>query len=253
VDLRLFARVLWRFKLVVGAGFLLAVCLAVLTVAKVDLSHGTPRLAPRTQPLYASQATLLVTQNGFPWGSAIQQFTTAGSGQSPVPAGDLGRLTSLANLYVQLANSDAIRKLVVQKAPKPASILATQNYSFSPTYYSSPLPMLTITGTSTSRRNAIATAQIGVDVLTAYLKQQQVAANIDDRQRVVLQELVSPRKTTVVNATKKTLPVVVFLTVMLAVTGLAFVLENLLPRMPKAATPASAEAAPVLDTARRSA
>jgi hypothetical protein len=252
MDLHLFARVIWRFKYVVLGGLLVAVVLGVMTVAKIDLSQGRPHLTPRTEPVYASAATALVTQSGFPWGSAVQQYATPNPGASPVPAGDLTRLTALTNLYVQLANSDAIRRLVATKAPRGSTITASQNYSVSPSFYSTALPILTITGTSTTRAGALATAQAGVDVLVGYLRDQQRAAGIADGQRVVLQELQSPRAVAVINGTKKTLPVVVIFTVMLAVIGLAFVLENVRPRAPIKII-AGAEVEPRLDSARRTA
>jgi hypothetical protein len=249
MDLALFKRVLWRFRAVVAVGFVLAVLLAILTVSRIDLAHGG--LAPKTPPIYAASAGLLITQPGFPWGSAVQDYTPSSDGQAPAPAGDLGRLSALTNLYVQLANSDVIRLAVIRRAPKGATITAVQNYSYSPSFYSTALPILTISGTGTSRRQAIATTQLGVNILVGYLKRQQDAAGIEQNRRVLVQELQRPRKTVVVNATKKTLAIVVFLTIMLAVTGLAFVLENLLPH-PKAAV-AKPEATPQLDTARRSA
>jgi hypothetical protein len=252
VDLRLFGRVLWRFRFVVGVGFLLAVSLAVFTIDKVDVSHGFPKLTPRTQPVYSSNATLLITQPGFPWGSAVQQYVPSSSGQSSVPVGDSNRLTGLAGLYVQLANSDVIRALIAKKAPRGGKILASQNYVFSPSYYSTALPIITITGLNTTRGTARATAQAGADALIGYLTDQQKAAGIRDSDRVVVQELARPRKTLVANGPKKTLPIAVFLTVMLAVSGFAFVLENLRPRTAvKAVVAAPAE--PLLDSARRSA
>src|SRR5215470_1393727 len=103
MDFHLFGSVLWRFRYLVAAGLVVALLLSVLTVAKL------PSFAPRTPPVYASHATLLVTQTGFPWGSAVQQYSQSPTGEGGlVPAGDLTRLTNLANLYVQLANSDLI-------------------------------------------------------------------------------------------------------------------------------------------------
>jgi DNA-binding protein Fis len=254
VNLRLFAAVLWRFKYVVAGGCAIAILLSVLSIAKVDLSHGVPRLTPRTQQIYASSAALLVTQSGFPWGSAVQSYySSAGSKSSPVPAGDLNRLTALANLYVQLANSDVIKSIVARHSPAGGHLItASQNYSFSPSYYSSALPIVTINGTGTTRANAILTTQAGVDALSSYLRRQQNSARISDAQRVVLQEIQRPRLTTVMNPTKKTIPAVVFLTIMLAVVGLAFVLENLRPRANET-TPLRQDVEPVVDAARRSA
>jgi hypothetical protein len=255
MDLRLFGRVFWRFKYLVAGGFVLAVVLGIFTVAKPDFSHGAPRLVPRTKALYGSTATLLVTQSGFPWGSAVQAYTTDGGQNSNVPAGDLGRLTALANLYVQITNSDIIKNAVARRGPAPSDISATQNYSISPSYYSTALPTLTLAGTSDTPAKALAVTQSGVDSLVNYIQQNQRAAKISDNQRVVIQELQRPDKTTVVNGTKKTLPIVVFITIMLAVTGLAFVLENLMPRLPQRpeSLDASADAEPLVDGVRRSA
>lgn len=246
MNLHLFARVLWRFKYVVAAGFAVALLLSVLTVAKL------PSLKPRTPTLYGSSATLLITQHGFPWGSAVQQFTPTGGRQAAVPAGDLDRLTALANLYVQLANSDIIRRMVAQRAVVAGKVAATQNYSISPSYYSTPLPVLTMNGTSTTPANALAITQAGVDALSDYLKGEQRSSGIAVVERVVVQELQRPRTTSVVQGTKKTLPIAVFFTVMLAVTGLAFVLENLRPRVPLMMV-AGSDAESVTDRTRRSA
>ena len=247
MDVLLFGRVLWRFKFVVLGGFVLAVALAVLTVVKIDTAHGAPFIAKRTAPLYSSSATLLITQSGFPWGSAVQGYTTSPSA-GPVANGDLSRLTSLANLYVQLANSDIIRTLVAKKAPSTLALFASQNYSISPSFYSTPLPIVTLTATSRTGALAVADAQASANVLKTYLRQQQNAAGIDSSKRVVVQELQAPKKAVVVNTTKKTLPAVVFLTIMLAVLGLVFVLENMRPRV---AVSSVSEAEPLLDVGTR--
>jgi len=256
VDLHLFGRVLWRFKYVVAGGFTIAVLLAIFTVAKLDF-HGVPHLAPRKAPIYQSSADLLVTEAGFPWGSAVQTYTPAGEGNSS-PTGDLGRLTSLANLYAEFANGDQIEALAARKAPHGGTISATQMFYTNPALYTTPLPIVTITGSASTPANAIATARAGVDALMGYLTRQQSTANIPSEHRVVLQEIRRPDKTTVANPPKKTLPIVVFLTVMLAVIGLAFVLENLRP-VPKTialradADQLRAEAEPLSESARRSA
>jgi hypothetical protein len=229
LDLKLFARVFWRFRYLMAAGGVLAVVQSVLTIAKPDLSHGYPSLALRSAPVYSSSSTLLLTQPGFPWGSAIQQYAPTGVGKTTTPAGDLGRLTALANLYVQLVNSDILKERVLVRDPSARTISATQNYSVSPSFYSSPLPIMTLSGYSSTPARARQATEAGVAVLTDYLTQQQTAAGIPDAQRVVLEEIQLPRKTTIVNPTKKTLPAVVFLTIMAAVVALAFVLENLRP------------------------
>jgi hypothetical protein len=252
MDLARFGRVLWRFKYIVVAGCIVGVFLSVLTIAKITVSHGRPHLVTRTRSLYASSATVMVTQSGFPWGSALQQYSAPGPHNAPSAVGDLGRMTALAGLYVQLANSDVIRALAERKAPPGGVFSATQNYAFAPSFTSSALPIITMRGINVSPAAAVVTTQAAVDALSNYLRQQQSAAGLADAQRVVIQELQRPRAAAVVNPTKKTLPVVVFLTIMLAVIGLVFVLENLRPRVPKALA-LRPEVEPLIDGARRSA
>ena len=93
-------------------GFVLAVALAVLTVVKLDTAAGAPFIAKRTAPVYSSSATLLITSPGSPGAARCRR--TRRVPVQPVANGDLTRLTALANLYVQLANSDIIRTLVAK-------------------------------------------------------------------------------------------------------------------------------------------
>ena len=180
----------------------------------------------------------------------MQAYTTSPGGDGPVANGDLTRLTALANLYVQLANSDIIRTLVAKKAPSTLALFASQNYSISPSFYSTPLPIVTLTASSRTGALAVSDAQASANVLKTYLRHQQNAAKIDPSNRVVVQELQTPKKAVVVNTTKKTLPAVVFLTIMLAVLGLVFVLENLRPRVAVSSVSRS-EAEPLLDVGNR--
>ncbi len=252
MDLSLFASVIWRFKYLIVGGLVVASTLSVLTIAKVDLGAGAPYLSARVAPRYASNATVLVTQPGAPWTSAVQQYRQSSSGGDSVPIGDLGRLTTLANLYVQIANSDIIKAMVARTAPAGGTVSAAQNYSFSPSYYSSALPIMTLTGTGKTRADAITTTRAGVTAMIRYLTEQQRQAGIKGEQRVVIQVLQQPHNTVVVDGPKKTLPVVVFLTVMLAVVGLAFALANVRPRV--AERPAVVSDPELLvDSARRSA
>ena len=228
MDFGLYARVLWRFRLLVGLGFVAAGLLAVLTVAKI--SPGVPpKFAARQQPTYRSVATLLLTQPGFPWGSAIQSYTTP-KDSPPVAVGDAARMTGLTNLYVALANSDAVKQLRRHLSRLKGKTTAAASYATLPSGYEVALPEMTLTGTSDSRAHATALTRAGIDAFRKYLAGQQDAAHIPKNQRVVIQALglTPPAK---VGGPKKTLPVVVFLIVMMAVVGLALVLENIRPRV----------------------
>ena len=67
MDLSLYGRVIWRFRWLVVLGLILAIALAVLSVAKVS-SHG---LSYRKHEVWQSSTTVLLTQHGFPWGRAV--------------------------------------------------------------------------------------------------------------------------------------------------------------------------------------
>ena len=67
MDLQLYARVLWRFRFVVAVGTALAIGLAFMSYYKVSFSDGVS-VTYREGEVWRSDATLFVTQPGFPWG-----------------------------------------------------------------------------------------------------------------------------------------------------------------------------------------
>ena len=71
MDLGVYLRIFSRFKLLLLAGLAFATLAAVLTVAHVSFSGGTPSIDFRQGVEYQSGSTLLVTQEGFPWGRAV--------------------------------------------------------------------------------------------------------------------------------------------------------------------------------------
>ena len=64
-----------------------------------------------------------------------------------------------------------------------------------------------------------------------YVRDEQRAGAVAPSKRVVLQLVKRPTKATLAQGRSMTTPLVVFMTVMLAVFGLAFLLENLRPRV----------------------
>ena len=107
MDLRLFGRVIWRFRLIIAAAFVVAIALAVLSAYQVSVSNGLV-LKARKATFYKADATLLVTEPGFPWGYADQPYRVIGKATTPVLHGDQARLTNLAQLFAEYANSDAV-------------------------------------------------------------------------------------------------------------------------------------------------
>jgi hypothetical protein len=229
MDLRLFARVIWRFRIVVAAGFVLAIGLAVLATAQVRLQNGFS-LKYRTPTFYKADSILFVTQNGFPWGSAVQPYLNSGGSLNAatapaIPVGDQVRLTNLAQLYAQYTNSDVIRRMLARSG-NLVGVVNAQPMITNPNVGAPTLPLLDVSATASSAAAARGLAQAATDALDRYITGQQQAARIQPSDRVVIQELQRPRQVTVTQKPKKTVPILVFMTVMLGMIGLAFVLDN---------------------------
>ena len=234
MDLRVYFGVVWRFKLLVVMGVVLALALAILSVVRVT-SHG---FVYRQAELWSSTTRLGVTQNGFPWGRLFAQEPGLNGTSTPVeegnkvgdiPIADPNRFKDLAIFYAEIATSDPVRRIMLKDGPIRGKIVAApvvvqSNYT---------LPLIDLTAIATSPRGAIRLAQRGSSALDTYLRTRQQANKVPATDRVVLQELLSPRRAKIFAARSKTMPVVIFLAVMFGTIGLAFLLENLRPRARK--------------------
>jgi len=233
MDLPLYFRVLWRFRLLVLPGFVLAIALAVLAYGKVDVKHGF-KITPRRTPVFHVDALLLVTQRGFPWGASQQLYVPGdvAKGLPPVPVGDFSRMSGIAMIYSQLADSDTVRALTQLKPAKSEKVL-TSPYAPASAPPGTVLPMVALSADAASPARAAALVNSRIAAFQSYLVAQQSKANLSESKRVVVQVLLGgdPATAIVISGKKKTLPIVVFLAVMIAVTGLAFMLENMRPRV----------------------
>jgi len=238
MDLALYFRVLWRFRVLVLAGFVLGAALAYVSYSRTEV--------------YQADTLLLVTQKGFPWGrTVIPADPTTGTGptsasQSGGPQyADPTRFESLAVFYAQLANSDPIQteiqkgmtheERLTEKLQATASLPDTS-------VYNGVLPFIDMQGLAERPATAVALSSRGANLLQRYIEGQQAAAGISPNGRVLLEVVKRPGKVLVVSGRKKTLPIAVFLTVLIAAIGAAFVLENLRPR-PVLVSEENAEAA----------
>jgi hypothetical protein len=232
MDMRLYFRVLWRFRLLALFGFMLAVALAFLSIVKVASVDGHPTLTYRDGEKWASYTKLFVTQKGFPWGYSVTPNADAIDPTAP-PSGvglrfaDQSRFTNLAILYAQLATSDPIRKIMREDGPvngvvMAAPVLALNNPG-------NPLPIISLAGVSSSPAGAEALAVRITAAIQEYLRRQQVANHIPAADRIEVQVLEVPRAAVLFQGRSKTLPIVVFLALITATVGLAFVLENVRP------------------------
>jgi hypothetical protein len=216
VDLRVYSRVVWRFKWLVIAGLLVALVLATISYAKFDFSGGTPHLTPRGVVVWESSGLLNVTQSGFPDGSVT-------------PGTDPNRFPLLATLYSQYISSDPVRRIIRRHTPTSGVGQVTASPLRGPG--GDVLPFLTVTAAATSASTAERLAQVGIDALRSYIDQEQAASRVVGGNRVVLQELRRPSSATILSGRSKVRPIGVFVIVLLFVLATAFVLENVRPRL----------------------
>jgi len=244
VDFHLYARVLWRFRVLVVVGFLLATALGILSIVKVS-SDG---VTYRQKQLWSTDLRLLVTQKGFPEGRLYAQQPSP-TGETPettgdgTPVADPGRFNTLAILYAELATSDPVRKLMARDAAlrrliTRGQIIATPLRDDQSGVL---LPLIDLVAISESPRGAQDMALGSAKALNTYISGQQRANKVPLADRVVVQTIVQPRRVQLFQPRSKTMAIVVFLGVMFATVGLAFVLENARPRKPSIGVSTDAE------------
>lgn len=204
--------------MVVVIGVILAMLFAFLAVARVDWREGS--VSYRSHELWQNSAQLLLTQPGFPEGRSVFPSTAQSTG-SPTYA-DPGRFVSLADLYAQIATSDAVRRKMLAEGPIDGTVQAAAQLSAS----GNPTPIVNIFGKSDTPAKATALARRATNALLAYLETQQAVASIPESQRVDIQVLKVSDSPILVEPRKKTLPVIVFLAVLTITVAFAFMLEN---------------------------
>jgi hypothetical protein len=231
MDLQLYMTVLWRFRALVAIGVVLAVVLGGLSMFKVSLDGSSPKLEYREQEVWRSDATMFVTQQGFPWGRVQVGEEAAGVDRSGQPAGprygDPERFADLAIVYSELAQSDAIRAIMLRDGPVEGDVLAEPMTSED----GDGLPLVGISAVSHSPEAAVRLAQRQIAAFQTYIEQQQLRNGIPSDQRVEVSALAEPVNAALETPRKKTRPLAIFMAVMIATIGMAFVLENLRPRL----------------------
>ena len=91
------------------------------------------------------------------------------------------------------------------------------------------LPLIDIVAIAPAPLRGDEARHAGRDCLPDLLTDQQKANKVPDRDRVVIQIVTRPRGAEIFQPRSKTMPLVIFLAVMFATVGLAFLLENLRP------------------------
>jgi hypothetical protein len=229
MDVKVHLAVLARFKLLIAAGFVLALLLAILSAAKIQFKGGMPSLAYRGHELWMSHETLLVTQSGGPFirTDIGTRFT------------DTGRFSTLAALYARLANGDQVERLMLSHHRVPGGVSISASAITDSQV--GPLPLVQITGMGTSQSAANGMANGASAALRDVISAQQTADNVPDSNRVVLSTVKRAGNTgpiadalggtTLVSGHSKMKPMAVFIGVFGLFIAIAYILENLRPRI----------------------
>ena len=237
MDLPLYLRVIWRFRLLVAFGTVLAMALALLVTVRVSLS--SPHVAYRQSQTWSSESRVFVTQQGFPWGyAAPPTVSTTPAADAAAEANLLGtkqfadptRFPSLAVLYAYLAMSDPVKQILHRAGPARGTILASPVVS-TQNGYGTTLPLVAISGMGSTPAAAVALTIRATNAFRIFLEEQQMRNRIPAQNRVLLTVIAKADPPKLVKGRSKTLPLVVFVTVMLAILGLVFMLENIRPRV----------------------
>ena len=230
MDFGLYLRVLWRFRVLVLAGVLLSVALAFLSHVRVEFNDGRPEFAARTVETWQSTALLQVTERGFPAGVSVFPSVPAAKPGEPPPEpvySEPSRFQDLAILYSKYAESDEVREKVYREggggtyAAQPAKTDDGQFY----------LPFIRITATSSSAEGARDLAARATDALRSYIEARQEANEIPADRRVELPIANRAESATLVSGSLPVKPVLILIVGLAGTLGLAFVLENLRPRV----------------------
>jgi hypothetical protein len=217
MDIELYGRVIWRHKVVVVIGFLLALGLAAFSYVRVDSKGG---VSYRDKETWVSYETVSVTQAGFTEG----RLNPTGAEPS--------RLTLLAVLYSKYVDADGVRNRIWPNGSRGESIEAAPVLT-AQGGASSLLPLISIAAFSRDPARAQHLAARTTEALTGYIAKRQDAAAVPTDQRVELQPVkrALSNRPVLFQARSKALPIVIFLTALIAAIALAFILENLNPRI----------------------
>jgi hypothetical protein len=252
MDLGLYLRVLWRFRVVVAAGIALSGGLAFLTQARIDLDGVLPKVSYRTPQVWASTSTVLITEKGFPWGAAsLADDEALARGEKPrgPQYTDPGRFTQLALLYAGLAKSDDVRAIVDQEVGRKGT-----PYSVWPAVQDGvTLPIISIRAPSTSPQGARKLARIVTQAFRSYIAREQDANAIPPERRVRLEVVRSASGARVISSRSIVKPMFVFILGLAATFVLVFALENLRPREPEVGMHDPASPFPVVSSERKTA
>jgi hypothetical protein len=234
-------RVLWRRRLLVATGFVLACILAFLTAFSVT-ADGPKR---RGSEVWSSSSQILVTQQGFPWGRVVlpDSSKVTGDQATTVPDTSVGdkiryadptRFVNLALLYSVISHSDDVRARL-RGHPKPDQIQTTL---LDPTNSgNSYLPIIQLTTKASTAAEALSLNRQTFDGLKSLLTAEQDSNGITGPNRVLLSVLNHPSAPAIVEGRSLTSAMLAFIMAIIATIAFAHIAEAISMARGRRATP----------------
>jgi hypothetical protein len=188
----------------VFVGIVLCVLAALFVYARPGWNGG-PTMTARTPQVWKASSTLLLTQEGFPSGRAVDKGN----------ANDQSRLSNLAVLYSELAVSDRVRAYAEAHGKLHGDITA-EPVIYTIGQFATPvvLPMVRVSTTAPTAAEALRGSTQVANALQRYVTSGQAAAKIRPTDRVVIQTARSGRlpgsQPFLVSGPSKAVPIVVF-------------------------------------------
>jgi hypothetical protein len=228
MDIRLFLRLITRFRYIAIVGVLLAVAATIFSAARLDTVHW--QLKYRQLLEYQSTAVLLVDGNRPSWLYAVPPGTAAAAtttDTSSTGIADPARLGGLTSLYGYFVQSDAVRKLTgAEPINSVSAVTITADVGNG---RRDPLPLLAVTATGGSPHAATDLAGRVTKAFQQYVRDRQTKAHVSDQDRVTLQVVNAPSAGTLVAPRSYTRAIVAGLLTIIATIGLMLLIENLRP------------------------
>lgn len=242
-----YIRSILRFWWIVLIGLVAAQLIAVLFVYSVDFSSVPPKLDKRDKPTYSALARLFVTSSESPYlrtgidretevPAATQDNPDATTQRSVLEEPNIRTLINAANLYPLLIESDMVTDLREKMfGPLPGVLRARALFSVSTPQRFEPsiVPVIELAAQGHSAKEAITLVQATSDAFRSWVVSEQKKAKVPPRQRILIQQLQTPRAATPLGGSSLALPVLVFLAIFCAFAVLAILLDRVFPRLPE--------------------
>jgi hypothetical protein len=233
MELRRHLDVLWRYRVIVAAGVLVGLLLAVVALTK--LTEGS--LEFRQKLVHSSTSTVYVTQPGFPEGRILADVPS-GEGESSESGetkpqtdtsggffADPARFADLALLYSYLLGSDELQSRM-GRLPQDSEILAEPVVNGTGSRATT-LPLIAITVLADDPRAAVRVNNTAIKTLREYIAEEQQANKVAVDDRVRIEVLSPPGKPEIAEGRSYTGAIVLFMLATMLAVGIAYLLENL--------------------------